>query len=130
MAGKIPAHMTANNVIASAERLIEVRHFWRQRCKIAEIRVPAWPMPIQNTKFVMPQAQPTGMLLPQTPTPVKRRYRMQNVPKAAKEPVMLMVTHHQSGALFSTIPEIRSEIQAIEWLFRTSGFLGIRSTKA
>src|SRR5262249_53344084 len=87
-------------------------------------------MPIQNTKFVMPQAQPTGMLLPQTPTPVNRRYRMQNVPKAAKEPVMPMVIHHQSGALFSTIPEIRSEIHAIEWLFRTSGRLGIRSTKA
>jgi hypothetical protein len=54
---------------------------------------------------------------------------MQNVPKPAKEPVTLMLIHHQSGALFSTIPEIRSEIHAIEWLFRTSGRLGIRSAK-
>src|SRR5229473_5275576 len=26
--GKMPAHMTANSVMASADRLIEVRHFW------------------------------------------------------------------------------------------------------
>jgi hypothetical protein len=48
------------------------------------------------------------------PTPVKRRYRMQKLPKAAKEAVIEIVTHHQSGALFSTIPAIRSEIHAIE----------------
>ncbi len=55
---------------------------------------------------------------------------MQKTPKAAKELVIAIVTHHQSGALFSTIPAIRSEIHAIEWLFQTSGCLGIRSTKA
>jgi hypothetical protein len=54
---------------------------------------------------------------------------MQNVPKAAKDPVIAMATHHQSGALFSTIPEIRSEIHAIERLFKTRGRLGIRSAK-
>ena len=60
MPGKMPAHMTAKSVIASAERLIDVRHFWRVRKRIAEISVPAWPMPIQNTKLVMSHAQPTG----------------------------------------------------------------------
>ena len=59
----MPAHITANSVIASAERLIDVRHFCRNRNKIAEISVPAWPIPIQNTKFVMSHAQPTGLLL-------------------------------------------------------------------
>ena len=29
MPGKMPAHMTAKSVIASAARLIDVRHFWR-----------------------------------------------------------------------------------------------------
>ena len=53
--GKMPAQMTAKIVIASAERLIDVRHFCRNRNRIAEISVPAWPMPIQNTKFVMSQ---------------------------------------------------------------------------
>src|SRR5438309_1991675 len=34
--GKMPAHITANSVIASAERFTEVRHFWRNRKRIAE----------------------------------------------------------------------------------------------
>ena len=59
--------------MASAERLMDVRHFCRNRNRIAEISVPAWPIPIQNTKFVMSQAQPTGLLLPHTPMPVVTR---------------------------------------------------------
>jgi hypothetical protein len=47
--------------------------------------------------------------------------------KAVKDPVIAMATHHHSGALFSTMPAIRSEIHAIERLFKTSGRLGIRS---
>ena len=56
----MPAQTTAKSVIASAERLIDVRHFWRVRKRMAEMSVPAWPIPIQNTKLVMSQAQPTG----------------------------------------------------------------------
>jgi hypothetical protein len=63
------AHMTAKMVIASAARLIEVRHFCRKRKRIAEISVPACPIPTQNTKFVMSHAQPTGTLRPQMPIP-------------------------------------------------------------
>jgi hypothetical protein len=69
----MPAQTTAKIVIASAERLIEVRHFWRRRHRMAEISVPAWPMPIQKTKLTMSQAQLTGLLWPQTPTPVETR---------------------------------------------------------
>ena len=72
-AGKMPAQTTAKRVMASAARLIEVRHFWRVRNKMAEISVPAWPIPIQNTKFVISQAQPTGWFSPHTPTPVEMR---------------------------------------------------------
>src|SRR5215471_6741825 len=62
--GKMPAHITANRVMASAERFTEVRHFWRKRNRIAEMSVPAWPMPTQNTKFVMSNAQPSVVLRP------------------------------------------------------------------
>ena len=56
--------MTANSVIASAKRLMEVRHFCCNSSRMAEISVPAWPIPIHQTKLMMPKAQPTGMLLP------------------------------------------------------------------
>ncbi len=68
--GKSSAQMTANSVIASAKRLIDVRHFCWNRRRMAEISVPAWPIPIHQTKLMMPNAQPTGMLFPQTPIPL------------------------------------------------------------
>ena len=49
--GKSPAHATANSVIASAKRLIDVRHVCLSSSRIAEMSVPAWPMPIHQTKF-------------------------------------------------------------------------------
>ncbi len=70
MTGKMPAHMTAKIVIASAARLTDVRQRWRSRKRMAEISVPAWPMPIQNTKLVMSKAQPTVRFSPQVPMPV------------------------------------------------------------
>src|SRR5215211_7336696 len=72
--GKIPAQATAKSVIASANRLIEVRQVCLRSSRIAEISVPAWPMPIHQTKLVMSNAQPTGMLLPQMPMPLTTRY--------------------------------------------------------
>jgi hypothetical protein len=70
--GNVRAHMTAKIVIASAARLIDVRHFCRKRKRIAEMSVPACPMPTQNTKFVMSHAQPTGTLRPQMPIPSQK----------------------------------------------------------
>ena len=66
----MPAAMTAKIVIASAARLMLVRHFCRNRKRMALMSVPAWPIPIQKTKPVMSQAQPTVVLLPQTPMPL------------------------------------------------------------
>ena len=60
IAGKMPAHMTAKIVIASEARLMEVRHFWRSKNRMAEISVPAWPIPIHQTKFTIAQPQATG----------------------------------------------------------------------
>ena len=67
--GNIAAQATANSVIASANRLIEVRQSCLRSSRIAEISVPAWPMPIHQTKLMISNAQPTGWLLPQMPTP-------------------------------------------------------------
>ena len=51
--GKSSAQATAKRVIASAARLIEVRHCCRNSRRMAEISVPAWPMPIHQTKLMM-----------------------------------------------------------------------------
>ena len=41
MSGKMPAQATANSVIASAKRLMEVRHVCLNSSRMAEISVPA-----------------------------------------------------------------------------------------
>jgi hypothetical protein len=73
MAGKIPAQATANSVMASAKRLIELRHDCRSSKRMAEMSVPAWPMPIHHTKLTMAKPQPMGMVLPQMPMPFRKR---------------------------------------------------------
>src|SRR5213595_2482703 len=51
--GNIPAQATANSVIASANRLMEFRQDCRNKRRIAEISVPACPIPIHQTKLTM-----------------------------------------------------------------------------
>src|SRR4051812_36689285 len=58
--GNMPAQATAKSVMASAKRLIDVRHSCRSRSRIAEMSVPAWPIPIHQTKLMMAKPQPTG----------------------------------------------------------------------
>ncbi len=82
---------------------MEVLHFWRNRNKIAEIRVPAWPIPIQKTKLVMSQAQPMGRLLPHTPMPVETRYASIRPSTPVTEAVMASVIQYLSG-VFTTSP--------------------------
>jgi len=53
MMGYMPAMATANRVMASAKRLMEVRHRCWKRSRMALMSVPAWPMPIHQTKLVM-----------------------------------------------------------------------------
>ena len=79
--------MTAKMVIASAARLIDVRHVWRKRKRIAEMSVPACPIPTQKTKFVMSQAQPTGTLRPQIPIPSQKSHETATPrsPRSARE---------------------------------------------
>ncbi len=88
----MPAQATAKSVMASANRLIEVRHFWFKRNRMAEMSVPAWPIPIHQTKFTMAKPQPMGMLMPQMPVPLVKSQPMATVikpvrPKAIKKPM-------------------------------------------
>src|SRR5699024_10614330 len=67
--GNMPAMPAAKSVMASAKRLMEVRQRCRNNNRMAEINVPAWPMPIHHTKFARANPQATGMLTPNRPTP-------------------------------------------------------------
>jgi hypothetical protein len=111
MPGKVSAHSTANSVIASAARLIDVRHFWRNRSRIAEISVPAWPMPTQNTKFVMSHAQPTGMFRPQTPTPSQTSQGTPTARPPSSSSAKPKTAHQPSGALRSRTEETTSVME-------------------
>src|SRR5687768_14448813 len=57
--GNTAAQATANSVIASAKRLIDVRQSCLNSSRMAEINVPACPIPIHQTKLMMSNAQPT-----------------------------------------------------------------------
>src|SRR6185503_14145692 len=68
--GNMPACTTANSVMPSVNRLIDVRMCCcSSTSKIAEMNVPAWPIPIDQTKLMMPNAHAVGMLLPHIPMP-------------------------------------------------------------
>jgi hypothetical protein len=62
--------MMAITVIASADREMAVRHLDRTNSKMAEMSVPEWAIPIQNTKLPMYTPQQTGKEMPATPIPV------------------------------------------------------------
>ena len=68
--GNMPAQATANSVMASANRLMELRQRWLSSSRMAEISVPAWPIPIHHTKLVMAKPHITGVRMPQMPTPL------------------------------------------------------------
>ncbi len=69
MIGNIAPIISANTVITSAQRVTGRRHPALTSRRIAEISVPAWLMPIQNTKFVRYSAQKVGQRLPLRPMP-------------------------------------------------------------
>jgi hypothetical protein len=93
--------------------LIDVRHFCCSSSKIAEISVPAWPIPIHQTKLTMAKPQPTGMLMPQTPTPlmnsqVAPAIRFCSTAKEIRRPK----THPRVILRLMTMPPILSDTDA------------------
>src|SRR5688500_13118445 len=99
-------------VIASAERLIEGRHVWRKRKRIAEMSVPACPIPTQNTKFVISHAKPTGTLRPQTPIPSQNSHATATPRRLRSPRVGLKKSHQPIGVARSTGDATAS---VIEW---------------
>ena len=71
--------------MASANRLMELRHFWFSSNRIAEIKVPAWPIPIHHTKLVMAKPHITGVRKPQIPGPStnSRAVEIAKIPNSA-----------------------------------------------
>ena len=67
----MPAQTTAKMVMASAKRLIELRQPCLKSSRMAEISVPAWPMPIHQTKLMMAKPQATGWVMAQMPVPLR-----------------------------------------------------------
>ena len=57
--------------MVSAARAIGLRQPARNRCRMADMRVPEWAMPTQNTKLMRYVPQTTGMFWPPTPMPTK-----------------------------------------------------------
>src|SRR5688572_10519786 len=112
MPGNIRAHMTAKMVIASAARLIDVRQVWRKRKRIAEMSVPACPIPIQNTKFVMSHDQPTGTLRPQMPIPSQNSHETAT-PRMLRSATEGMKKSHQPIGVFRSIGSATASV--IEW---------------
>ena len=72
----MPAQATAKSVIASAKRLIDVRQSCLSSSRIAEMSVPAWPIPIHQTKLMIAKPQPIGTLTPQMPVPFSSSHVM------------------------------------------------------
>src|SRR2546427_10504373 len=102
----MPAQATAKSVIASANRLIDVRHVCFKSSRIAEMSVPAWPMPIHQTKFVISKAQPTGMLLPQIPIPLTHKYVRETSSRTVSRNAVPKPSHHPSGVLCARTIEL------------------------
>src|SRR5215831_6583618 len=67
---------------------------------MAEISVPAWPIPIHQTKLMIANAQPTGMLMPQMPVPFTNRYDTAIIRIMTNMNAMPAVTYHDFGVYF------------------------------
>ena len=114
--------MTAKIVMPSAKRLIDVRQPCLSSSRIAEISVPAWPMPIHQTKLMIAKPQPTGWLTPQMPVPLisSQVTAIPSTPMIMKP--MDTTMNHVSGVwlLRTTLP-ILSLIEPSVWPGSMSG---------
>ena len=109
MMGYMPAQTTANNVIASAKRLMELRQLCLKRRRIAEIRVPAWPIPIHHTKLMIAKPHATGIVRPQMPVPLRNSQVTATINMPATLPASAMPKNQPSGVCaVSTIRAIFS----------------------
>src|ERR1700749_1535577 len=95
--GNIPAQATANKVMASENRLIDVRQSCFKRKRTADISVPAWPIPIHQTKLMMAKPQAIGILIPQMPTPFRNNTQTHSASRLTKQKATNAPTIHFLG---------------------------------
>ncbi len=64
---------------------------------MAEMSVPAWPIPIHQTKFTIAKPHATGIVTPHVPVPSAKRY-VTDIPKMhrKKQPTP-KASHHAGG---------------------------------
>src|SRR6201990_1832635 len=107
ISGNIPAQTTAKIVIASANRLIELRHVCLNSKRIAEISVPAWPIPIHQTKLMMANPQAPGIVTPQIPVPFRKSH-VQPITRPWATPAATIKPNNHPSCVFavSTNPAI------------------------
>src|SRR3984957_20076192 len=103
----MPAHTTAKIVIASANRLIELRQLCLNSSRIAEISVPAWPIPIHQTKLMMANPHAPGIVTPQIPTPFRNsQVQPTTTPRATPAPTIRPKNQPRGVFDVSTMPAI------------------------
>src|SRR6202789_311656 len=103
----MPAQHTAKIVIASANRLIELRHVCLNKRRIAEISVPAWPIPIHHTKLIIANPHAPGIVTPQIPTPFRNSHVQPTTSPVATPAATISPKNHPSGVFdVSTMPAI------------------------
>src|SRR5579863_7969670 len=93
----MPAQTTAKMVMASAKRLMELRQVCLKSRRMAEMRVPAWPIPIHQTKLMMANPQATGWVMAQMPTPLRKSQVTATSSTVAPAPAMPKKASQPSG---------------------------------
>ncbi len=74
---------------------------------MAEISVPAWPIPIHQTKLMMANPHAPGMVTPQMPTPFRKSHVRAMINSVATPPATVSPPNQPSGVLLvSTRPAI------------------------
>ena len=64
---------------------------------MAEISVPAWPMPIHHTKLIMANPHATGCVTPQMPMPLRKSQVTATSSIVAPAPATPKRANHPSG---------------------------------
>ena len=97
MSGNMPAQITAKMVMASAKRLMEFLQPCLKSSRIAEISVPAWPIPIHQTKLMMAKPHATGCVIAQMPTPFRNSHVTATSSITVSEPKKANMPNQPSG---------------------------------
>ena len=98
--------------MVSANLLMAFLQFCLNKCKIAEINVPAWPIPTHQTKLIIAHPQKTGLLIPHTPVPSQIKKPTLPIKIARREREKPNNNHHWIGVFFcSGTPAISSVIE-------------------